>query len=139
MNGRDIGMARTGRRQTVRRWRSPVVWEDIPAGAKVAAGDELVFAWLPPGWAAPLMVHGLVVSAGVERRSWFVAVDSTSGRQGTWYVRLRRGQLAGTPHEPDDQDWWLTQPPGDTLPLQVDNPGAEQADDQLSLFDKDAS
>ncbi|MCB9425350.1 MAG: hypothetical protein H6527_09815 [Actinobacteria bacterium] len=78
MNGRDIGMARTGRRQRVRRWRSTVVWEDIPTGAKVAAGDELVFAWLPPGWTIPLMIRGLVVSAGVERRSWFVAAKTPS-------------------------------------------------------------
>ena len=138
MNGRDIGMARTGRRGTVR-WRSPVVWEDIPAGAKVAAGDELVFAWLPPGWTAPLVIRGLIVSAAVERRSWFVAVDSACGRQGTWYVRLRRGQLAGTPHEPDDPQWWLTHPPCDTVGVCVERARTDSVDGQMSLFDEDAS
>jgi hypothetical protein len=139
MNGRDIGMARTGRRQTVRRWRTPEVWEDIPTGAKVTVGDELVFAWLPPDWTAPMLVRGLVVSAGVERRSWFVAVDSTSGRQGTWYVRLRRGQLAGTPHEPCDPQWWLANPPCDTAGVRVERARTDSVEGQMSLFDEDAS
>ena len=129
----------TGRRQTVRRWRTPVVWQDIPSGAKVAAGDQLEFAWLPPGWTIPLMVHGLVVSAGVERRSWFVAVDSTSGRQGIWYVRLRRGMLTGTPHEPCDHEWWLANPPCDTLGVRVERRRTEAVDGQMRLFGEDAS
>ncbi|MCB1998886.1 MAG: hypothetical protein KDG57_23920, partial [Rhodoferax sp.] len=81
-------MGKVGRRQPVRQLRTPQVWADIPAGARVVPGDVLVFDWQPPGWTSPLTVHGLVLSAGVERRSWFVAVDSQGGRQGTWYVRL---------------------------------------------------
>ena len=84
-------MGKAGRRQPQRQLRTPQVWADIPTGARVAVGDELAFSWQPARWTAPLTVHGLVLSAGVERRSWFVAVDSESGRQGTWYVRLNAG------------------------------------------------
>lgn len=132
-------MGQAGRRQPTRRLRTTQVWEDIPARARVAAGDVMVFAWQPCGWTGPLTVHGLVLSAGVERRSWFVAVDSQGGRQGTWYVRLHRGALIGVPREPADEQWWLMNPPSGVVPVQVQRPRTGAMDGQMPLFDEDAS
>lgn len=134
------GRRQTVRRQTVRRLRTPGVWENIPAGARVAIGDELVFAWLPPGWSAPLTVRGLVVSAGAQRRSWFVAVDSTCEQQGTWHVRMRSdGSLLGEPHTPADEHWWLQNPPSALEPLSRQRTRNGIPAGQLPLFGDDDS
>ena len=132
-------MGKVGRRQPVRQLRTPQVWADIPTGARVAVGDELAFSWQPASWTAPLTVHGLVLSAAVERRSWFVAVDSESGRQGTWYVRLHNNVLVGLPREPADPQWWLANPPSHMTAVQAQRPETGDVEGQLSLFDEDAS
>ena len=124
----------------MRRLRTPQVWENIPARARVAPGDVLVFAWQPPGWTGSLTVHGLVMSAGVERRSWFIAVDSQVGRQGTWCVRLHRGALIGLPLEPTDEQWWLMNPPSGVVPVRVQQRRRpDGVGGQIPLFDEDVS
>lgn len=125
------------RQQAGRALRTPTTWEDIPTGARVFAGDVLVFDWRPAGWTGTCSVHGLVLASGVENRSWFVAVDSHSGRQGTWYVRWRRRQFIGVPHDPADDDWWLTNPPSDLdlVQIQVRDGRGVDPDGQLLLFE----
>ncbi len=85
------------------------------------------------------MVRGLVVSAGVGRRSWCVAMDSAGRRQDTWHVRLRRGQLAGALHDLRDQHWWLPHPTCDTVRVRVERARTDSVDGQMRLFDEDAS
>lgn len=113
-------------------------WTLIPARATVRVGDVLLFSWQPPGWSAPATVQGRVISDAARRRSWFVAVDSQSGRQGVWLVRMgSRRSLDGEPYSPMGENWWLENPPFELSPLSKHQRPTDSCKGQLPLFESE--
>jgi hypothetical protein len=102
---------------TIRRraqgWRKAIVRQrltHIATGAKVRAGDVLVFAWTPDKNSQPILFQGFNVGDGMGRRSWFVRVDTDAG-PGWWLVRkTSNGSMTGQPMNPADPQWWLRHP-----------------------------
>ncbi len=117
-----------------RGWRKAIVRRrltHIATGAKVRAGDVLVFTWSPDRNHEPIVFEGFNVGDGIGRRTWFVRVETNDG-PGWWLVRKApNGRMTGEPQEPADPQWWLLHPGRPVEPFTLWLRDCEQAEPTL--------